>query len=211
MKILRFRSASCAASVALIGISSVLIHPRQARADFDPSQYTFTTIDHPMATGNTIARGISGNTVVGFYYNGAGARGFMYDGSTYTDVNHPLGTTETVPCGVSAGVVAGYYRDSSNRVHGFTWDGSTYTTIDYPLAGSFDTTILGISGNRLAGYYYDGSGRTHGFVYDGSTFTTLDHPDAIPGSNPSSQAQGVSGNAVEEPLDEANIDGLKIE
>src|SRR5216684_3594996 len=47
----------------------------------------FVTLDDPLATGGTFASGVSGNNIVGYYYDATGYHGFLYDGTSYTTLN----------------------------------------------------------------------------------------------------------------------------
>ena len=66
----------------------------------------------PPETTSTIALGVSGNNVVGYYDDGSGwYRGFLYDGLNYTTVDYP-GAIDTFPVAVSGNNVVGHYGDS---------------------------------------------------------------------------------------------------
>ena len=107
----------------------------------------------------TQAGGISGNNVVGYYYDASGhPNGFLYNilTSTYTTLDDPLGAggvnQGTVATSISGSNVVGFYVDSSNDYHGFFYDGSTYTSLDEPLTTP-QTVPGGISGDNVVGYY----------------------------------------------------------
>jgi hypothetical protein len=153
------------------------------------AQYTYTTLDDPLGVNGTIAIGISGNNVVGYYNDSSGNNnGFLYNGSTWTTLNYP-GAVGTVAIGISGNNVVGYYFvDSSSYAHGFLYDGSTWTTLDDPLG--LATIAYGIDGDNIVGYYTDSSSG-HGFLYDGSTWTTLNYPGAV-----GTVTIGISGNNV---------------
>ena len=52
---------------------------------------TYTTLNDPLAVG-TVAWGISGNNIVGYYADSSGnPNGFLYNGSTWTTLDDPLG------------------------------------------------------------------------------------------------------------------------
>jgi Putative Ig domain/Cohesin domain len=153
----------------------------------------FQTLDDPSALSNgpgTFAEGVSGTTVVGYYFD-TKAHGFRYDGSTYQTLDDPSATGDTYVYGVSGSNVVGVYGDSAGS-HGFLYNGSTFTTLDDPDAAAGKTFAQGVSGSTVVGYYQDSSGGHHGFVYDG-TFHTLDAPAAAPGMT---YAQGISGSDV---------------
>ena len=72
----------------------------QLRADF-------TTLSLPGAAF-TVASGVSGNNLVGYYQASGDIYGFLYNGSTYTTLD-PAGSTYTEAYGVSGNNVVGFY------------------------------------------------------------------------------------------------------
>src|SRR5260221_10692766 len=123
------------------------------------SGYTFTTVEFPGADW-TVVKGVSGSTVIGFYYNNAEGytHGFIYDGSTFKTVDCPWGEEYSLT-GVSGGTAVGnYYGDniSTNLAvayRSFIYNGSTFTKLDVP--GSLQTRALSISGGTVVGQYED--------------------------------------------------------
>src|SRR5689334_16004116 len=110
----------------------------------------FVTLNDPLATGGTFAQGISGSNVVGYYQDGTGDHGFLYDGTSYITLDDPqafVGNTFTT--GISGSNVVGYYNDKTGT-HGFLYDGTSYTPLNYPQATS--TIAQGISGSNVVGY-----------------------------------------------------------
>ena len=165
---------------------------------------TYTTLDHPLATNSTIATGISGNNVVGFYqdYDATSnpdhwLHGFLYDGSSYTTLNAPLAAlgTGTIAWGISGSNIVGWYEGHNSAgnsgEYGFIYNGSTYSTLQHPL-GVRGTRAFGISGSNIVGNYYDSSFTGHGFLYNGSSYTTIDDPLGVGGTFP----YGISGNDI---------------
>ncbi|MBX9792558.1 MAG: PEP-CTERM sorting domain-containing protein [Pirellulales bacterium] len=150
---------------------------------------TYTVIQPP-GGGATAARGVSGNTIVGYYIGGGGTHGYLFDGVNYTSFDHPLGINSTSPWGIDGNNVVGQYVDASKIVHGFIFDGANYTTLDFP--GAKATRALDISGNLVVGSYEDSKNRTHGFVYDGATWTTLDDPQFMG----TTTAYGIDGSKI---------------
>src|SRR5208337_4579084 len=88
---------------------------------------TYTTLDDPLASQSpphpyyafgTQAYGISGNNIVGDYYDSSSnEHGFLYNGSTWTTIDDPLasaGVDGTQANGISGNNIVGYYTDSSN-------------------------------------------------------------------------------------------------
>jgi probable HAF family extracellular repeat protein len=86
----------------------------------NPDDGTFTTLDDPLATGDTLASGINNmGQIVGYYVNASGTHGFLYSNGTYTTLDDPLGTT-TEALGINdAGQIVGFYKDSGLEDHGF--------------------------------------------------------------------------------------------
>ena len=136
---------------------------------YDGSTYK---VIQPPGVGTSAATGVSGATVVGWYFTDT-VYGFVYDGSSYTTLSHPLGVS-TYAYGISGNNIVGQYIDASKVGHGFLFDGTSYTTIDYPLAKR--TIAYGVSGDNIVGKYSDSKGVSHGFLFDGATYTTLDDP-----------------------------------
>ena len=123
--------------------------------------WTWTNLDYPGAE-DTQAWGISGNNVVGQYWdsNSNNAHGFLYNGTTWTSLDYP-GASDTWVSGISGNNIVGQHSDSSSS-HGFLYDGATWTSLDYPGV-SGDTRATGISGNNIVGNHYGVSGY-HGFL-----------------------------------------------
>jgi hypothetical protein len=171
-------SSACAAHRwlrALFAAGTVLLLVPHA-----PAQ-TYTVLNAPLGVHGTSAWGVSGNNVVGNFYDSANAvHGFLYNGSSYTTLDDPLAGGPypyTYAYGVSGSTVAGFYSASSG-IHGFLYNSGVYTTFDVP--GAKDTYIRGISGNHLVGFYDTAVGGALGYFYNGSTFTTLSDPLAVP-------------------------------
>jgi hypothetical protein len=149
-----------------------------------------TPLNYPTAPTYTVANGISGNNIVGFFQND-GIHGFLYDGTNWTPIDDPTaGTQFTVAYGISGSDIVGYFMES-DHLHGFSYRGGAYTTLDFP--GSISTAAYGISGDNIVGAYQDWEGGYHGFLFDGANWKTLNvaSPDAL-----STKAYGISGNQV---------------
>jgi hypothetical protein len=133
---------------------------------------SWTTIDDPNASYGygTHPQAISGNDVVGYYYDStAAAHGFLYNTTTnaWTTLDAPSAALGigTLAFGISGNNIVGYYYDSSDALHGFLYNigSSTWTTLDDPL-GVQGTAALGIEGATVVGNYLDSSGNIHGFL-----------------------------------------------
>jgi hypothetical protein len=140
---------------------------------YDGSTYTTldanaTTSDEDtgFVTGTTVATGISGSEIVGFYTDDAGVQhGFLYNGTTYSNLDDPAGNPgTTMATGISGSNIVGVYTDGTGQ-HGFLYNGSTYMTINDPVGNAGSTNLSGISGNVITGSYTDATGQ-HGFEYN---------------------------------------------
>lgn len=84
--------------------------------------------------------GVSGNNVVGEYFDGFDYYGFLYDNGTYTTIA-PYGGpgTDTTLPGIHGNNIVGYYDDVNSVFHGFE---DTISVVPEP--SSF--VLLGIAG-----------------------------------------------------------------
>ena len=148
---------------------------------------------------NSYAQGVSGNNVVGSYYDSTGAyHAYLYNSGTYTVLNPPS-SIDSDARAVSGDNVVGPYTKSTSLTPGFFYNGSTYTMINPPSGD--ETFPYSVSGNNVAGRYIDTNNVIHGFFYSAGAFTTVDPPGAG-----LSQAQGVSGdNVVGFYIDSSNV------
>jgi hypothetical protein len=155
---------------------------------------SYTALDFPGYWILTYARGISGNRIVGTYWDRYspndknGIYGFVYDGVSYKTLD-PFGSRSTQACGISGSNIVGHYV-AGGVTYGYLYDGVSYSTLSFPE--STETRASGVDGNNIVGYYRDASlGYYHGFLYDGSSYTTLDVPGAL-----WTTPFGISGNCV---------------
>ena len=182
---------------------------------YDLSSATWTTLDYPYASGGrgTALNGISGNNVVGVYYDQSEEpTSFLYNTATntWTTLNDPsavavsgyLSYPETWVYAISGNYAVGTYSiaygHNNYAYAGFIYDIATsaYTTVSDPLAplGSSEGTILsGISGNDVLGYYLGTTGGYHGFLYNMTTgqFTELANPNG-----PTPFPADIQGNTI---------------
>ncbi len=172
---------------------------------------SYTTIDDPFGVKGTFATGVSGSTIVGYYYDADKlVHGFKYDGSTYTTLDDPAITstsdyTGTYIRGISGDTLVGFGKGYTGihdpHDHGFIYDGSTYTpvTVSEPGYGNEYTYATGISGDRVVGYYTPGPPEPayQGFLYDGSTYTDISDPLAATlGGQSGTFAEGIWGDKI---------------
>jgi hypothetical protein len=120
---------------------------------------TYTTLDDPSAVSATVATGVSGSSVVG-YYTAAASHGFICHGTSFATLDDPnagSGSGQgTFIYGVSGNNIVGNYIDSANVSHGFLYNGSGFVTLDDPAASetaNLGTFIRGISSSgQMVGY-----------------------------------------------------------
>jgi probable HAF family extracellular repeat protein len=141
---------------------------------YDPSNMAnpFTTLDAPLAFGDTEATGVNdAGQVVGLYIDVDNAiHGFLYNpnGGGYTILDDPLNTDAsagTEPGGINnAGQIVGNYTDASGT-HGFLYSGGFFITIDDPVANS-QTVANGINNkNQIVGTLFNNAlSQNHGFL-----------------------------------------------
>jgi len=161
----------------------------------------YSTLDDPASTGNIRARGMSGNTVVGEFWDGR-YHGFTETNGLYTTLDSPSAidfptdpyNSGTHATGISGNTVVGYFRNITGW-HGFSEMNGGYTTLDDPAATAnglnYGTYATGISGDTIAGFFIDSSDNTHGFTDTGGVYTTWDYPGA-----PSTTIDGISGTSL---------------
>ena len=85
---------------------------------------SFTTLSDPLAAGfgGTSAFGVSGNNIVGRYFDSAGrSHGFLYNGSTWSTLDFPGTFTGTAATGVDANgnIIGDYTPPSGGNGDGF--------------------------------------------------------------------------------------------
>ncbi|MHC4536940.1 MAG: hypothetical protein ACYS6K_23580, partial [Planctomycetota bacterium] len=139
----------------------------------------WTDLQYPGAE-QTFPLGISGDNIVGQYYEYSGQRhGFLYDGTTWTTLDFP-GAKETGATDIDGANIVGHYFDYSGKSHGYLYDGTNYTTIDVDFEEAFSTGgATGIDGSNIVGYWHDTTvDKPRGFLYDGTTYTRIDFPGA---------------------------------
>ena len=187
---------------------------------------TYTTLDDPSAsqtffdnysTGGTFASGISGNIIVGDYFDAQGIdHGFMYNDRTgvFTTLDDPNAIQArdygTYAVGVSGHIIIGNYLDSGG-VEGFYYNiltgvytnlfdpKATYTYVTGYFVSVQGTRADGISGNSIVGNYIDALGVSHGYIYNLLTgvYTTLDEPKATTaGYVPGTLINAISGSTI---------------
>lgn len=185
--------------VTLIAVLIIIVSFNCAQAG-----YSYVTLDVPGAD-STVATGISGNNIVGYYNYPDGRRGsFLYNGTTYTTFYAPGGDVPgalTYAYGIDGNNIVGKYwipNVGMSNDSGFLYNGTTFTPISPPVtSGSMDEVAArGISGNNIIVTRGEGFLGVS-FLYNGSSYTTLE----IPGSPtaygiPTSSAYGISGNNI---------------
>jgi hypothetical protein len=132
------------------------------------AQYVFTTIDDPVAnaaSGTTYVTGISGNTIVGYYFGPLLHSFYSTLGTTnFTTLDVPLGFTNgsssTQAFGISGANIVGNYQNyigGAAGYYGFLYNipTATFSTLDDPSAvfqGNSRTYPTAIDGSNIVGY-----------------------------------------------------------
>jgi probable HAF family extracellular repeat protein len=118
----------------------------------------------------------SSGRMVGYFADGTGDHGFIYDGKSVTTLDVPGAVTTAAYDINDAGVIVGQYDDSSNS-YGFQYKTGNFTTITFP--GGHYTVAYGINSNgEIVGYYTDSVGAGHGFLLSNGVYSSFDFPDA---------------------------------
>jgi len=126
----------------------------------------YTPLNAPAAY-NTVARGISGNTAVGYFNDNSGVHGFTEEGGNFTTLDVP-GANSTKAYGIDGDTVVGTF-DDGGLDSGFVDIGGVYTTLAVPnpnlVNGNYyNTYATGVSGSNVVGYFVDTYGNAHGFI-----------------------------------------------
>ena len=134
--------------------------------------YTWTTLDASGAY-ETLALGLNdADQVVGYYSDGTGTHGFLFDDGFFTTLDAAPPGYYTLAAAINAtGEVAGVFTDDLGS-HGFVYDGGNYTVFDPPSSMLLTVNSINDAG-EVVGYYLDGGG-FHGFLYNGSISVQLD-------------------------------------
>jgi hypothetical protein len=102
---------------------------------------TYSALNDPNANAvGTLAFGISGSNIVGYFGDNTGNHGFLYNGSTYTTLDDPNATAGTLAQGIDGSNIVGFYTDNTG-VHGFIYT-NELATVPEPSS----LLLLGIAG-----------------------------------------------------------------
>jgi hypothetical protein len=145
----------------------------------------YTTIFVPGATTITELSGISGDNIVGTFYDEQ-YHGFIYNGGDYTTLNYP-GAHWTFVKGIDGENIIGSYSDIHNNFYYFLYNTTTEQYVDLDLSGS----PAGIDGDKIVGSFQDVNGYYHGYLFNGNSTSILDFPGAE-----RTQANGIDGNNI---------------
>ncbi len=196
------KAAIALATLAALGLTAA--RPAQAQT------YAYTTIDDPLATGNTDnsgnyngsqATGINdAGQIVGTYVDKNYADdGFLYTpGTCFTTLDDPTVSIYdgTQANGINnAGQIVGSYGDDNGLNHGFVYTAATgFTTLDAPNAadeananGYNGTFASGINNaGQVVGGYVDNNNNSYGFLDTPGagplSFITLNDPAGSTGT-----------------------------
>lgn len=203
------RTSVVLATLAALGIAAA----RPALAQ----NYTYTTLDDPLATAyttsfttfsGTLANGINAaGQIVGFYYDATGSHGFLYSAATgFSTLDNP-GTTDNGALGINAsGQVVGGYADATGSYGYLYTPGVGFSQVNDPkaLGTNASTFASGINdAGQIVGIYTDDT-QLHGFLETPgvggapATFTDINDPDAT--SNTTARGINNKGQIVGEYL-----------
>lgn len=152
---------------------------------------SWTTLDYPGTTYGTRIQGISGNNVVGYYYN---ARGYSTNGTGML-YNMTTQSYTSLPIGGGAWAI-----DGSNVLYGSGPFAAAYNITQMNPMQFWtpnNATLAGISGSNIVGWYTDNSGSSHGFL---STFNSTTGPSSpitldMPGVS-GTRLWGIDGSTI---------------
>lgn len=132
----------------------------------------------------TLATGIDGNKVVGYYLDSdIHAHAFTYDGTTFTTSSQDVpGAVTTMPSGVYGSSVIGVFNNTGSfnpwENIPYWFNGTSWIQLqNYAPTGSVHITPTGVYEDKVVGWYFDPN-YTHGFLFNGSTWVTIDTPAA---------------------------------
>jgi hypothetical protein len=146
-----------------------------------------------------VPTGISGSTVVGYFYTDEGYRGYVYNGATWTILSVP-GADDTYAIGTSGNNIVGRYDDDFG-IHGFLYNMTTWNTLDYPNGTvSPYSYARGFSGNDIFGFW----GADGTYLYNGTTWVDLNIH--YPGAR-ATLVYGINQNIYVGQYDADNSDG----
>jgi hypothetical protein len=138
------------------------------------SSQTYTLLNDPLADpsqNGTLAEGISGNNIVGYYQDASGNwNGYVYNllSNTYATLNDPNSPGNTQITGISGNNIVGNNDNGS-----FFYDGVTWAEINLGTNGG---AINGVDGNTIVGNIYDVNGDSQGFI---STIAPTPEPGCL--------------------------------
>ena len=130
----------------------------------------WTTIEPPEA-GHSVATGMDGDTIVGYYTTtnmGGIVHGFVYDATGYDTLDNPQ-MKHTAILGTDGSNHVGQCTDDGGNIFGFRYDVTAQHWHDINHPEGYPTSVSSIDGDLLVGYYVDDSGgesHRHGFLYD---------------------------------------------
>jgi len=178
-------------------------------------QFTYQTIDHPSGD-NTFLRGVSGNSLVGYYQNSGSSTsyGFLQTAGTFASIAGSIGPglNNTVvsiqPTGIFGNTVVGggLYTMGGSPELGFAYNiqSGAYTIMPQGFGGA-SMIATGIGNDVIVGYAGQvtppgNSWRKHSFSYDTNGYSAqLDYPDPLSlyeGIALSTLAQGTDGATI---------------
>ena len=131
------------------------------------------TVTYPFAINNA-------GTIAGGFYNGDGAFGFEFAGSTYRKIR-PLDASDAFVYGISdSGKLAGHGTSRKlGTIVNFLFRHGVYSPINIPNASEAQVYGMNLAGTILVGFYRPPSGNLAGFSFQNGTTQELDFPGAV--------------------------------
>lgn len=111
-------------------------------------------LDYPGSTW-TDANGINNtDEVIGDFYDGSQAHGYLYSKGQFYQIDFPGATSTFLNCINNLGEIGGFFIDKNSEAHGFVYQSGKFTQIDYPTKDLVWTTINGINDHgKIIGTY----------------------------------------------------------
>lgn len=157
---------------------------------FTYADNVYTQLDYPGAVSTTVT-GITGNTIVGDYFDGTANHDFIDANGVFSSFDAPLGAVPVAISGNTIIAVAYTFVSQKLIIQSFSITGGVAT----PIIGPVDATSIdahGIFGDTIVGLYYTADGSRFAFTDTHGVFTTFNAP--VPTND--SGALGISPDGI---------------
>lgn len=152
--------------------------------------YSFTSINHPNAAGDTFVEGLNNaGDLVGFYETSFSTRAFRLSGGVYTDLSF-IQPDDGRTIGINdAGAIVG---SDVTSAEGVLFQNGVYS--HFRASGFRPTAAADINNSgQIVGYTFSG-GTTHGLLRTGGVDGQFDAPFAAGGPDGGTFGQGINNN-----------------